>query len=329
MTFNYELPPDRIAQRPVRPYDAAKLLVIDRVSQSVSECRFRDLAELLTPQQLLVINQSGVAAARLFGSLDSGREIEVLLLSKESTTRWRALARPARHFKLGTTAYFDDGLRARVTANDASAGVTLEFLDINSESEIFAHGSMPIPPYIRAGRSDQQDIEDYQTPFAQQVGSVAAPTASLHFTPSLIEQLDRKGVRRAFITLHLGAASFLPRDRFEPNGPPASEHYSCSAEALAQVQGAAGGVIAVGTSVVRALESAAIETGSQTSLFIRPGHTFKYVDGLITNFHQPGTTHLSLVEALLGGELLKRAYQYALENNFRFLSYGDAMFIKP
>ena len=329
MTFNYHLPPDRIAQRPVRPYDCAKLLVVDRQNQTLSQHVFSELPHLLRPSDLLVLNQSGVIAARLFGRLDSGREIEILLLSSLAETRWRALARPARMLQPGMVAYFGQNLSARVVANNAAAGIELEFIGIESENEIFSCGTMPIPPYIRAGHSDQEDLTDYQTIFARESGSVAAPTASLHFTPRLLEELERKGVPLAFITLHLGAASFLPKERFETNGPPASERFNCSSETVRRVRAAAGGVIAVGTSVVRALESSACEIAEETSLFIRPGHSFQMINGLITNFHQPGTTHLELVEALIGGEMLARAYAYALEHDFRFLSYGDAMFVRP
>ena len=329
VTFTYNLPPERIAQRPLRPYDRAKLLVVDCAAKTISESVFSQLPQILSTTELLVLNQSGVITARLFGHLDDGREVEVLLISNESLTTWQALARPARWLKPGVVLNFSHGLRARVIANEAAAGVKLEFIEVESTQDILAHGIMPIPPYIRAGRSDQDDLSDYQTPFAKESGSVAAPTASLHFTSTLLDALDQKGVRRAYVTLHLGAASFLPLDRLDVHGPPATERYHCSSDTLAQVRAALGGVIAVGTSVVRALESAALNISEQTSLFIKPGHRFNLVDGLITNFHQPGTTHLELVEALIGHEMLERAYNYALEHDFRFLSYGDAMFIKP
>lgn len=328
MNFSYTLPPERIAQRPAKPYDTAKLLVIDRARSEITEHIFKDIAQILTPNELLVVNQTGVIPARLFGVLESGREAEVLLINQLDRGVWRVFAKPGRYFKPLTKITFSNDLRATVRINEQAAGIVLEFDEIKDQQEIYQRGSMPIPTYIREGKGDSDDLSDYQTLFAKNKGSIAAPTASLHFTPELLKQLDQNGVARSYVTLHLGAASFLPLDRFEPAGPPASEKFELDDLSFKQIKEFNGKVVAVGTSVVRALESAALGTRSETSLFIQPGHQFQLVDGLITNFHQPGTTHLALVEALLGHELIKAAYEYALAHDFRFLSYGDAMYIK-
>ena len=342
--FSYLLPAERIAQRPVRPYDQAKLLVIRRDTQRLEDSIFADFASLVTDRDLLVLNETRVIPARLFGELqETGGEIELLLVDELALGKWRCLARPMKKLKPETVLKFGPELSAVVESRTdlPSPTVVVQFSAENQQNLgalIRARGSMPIPPYIRRGVSDSQDQLDYQTSFARVSGSIAAPTAALHFTSGLLENIKAKGCGIRFLTLHVGVASFLPLWEEGDSGPgkrPAAERYTVSPELLQElieVRSRGGRVIAVGTTVVRALEAAArnqdLQTGEQlTDLFITPGHQFKLVDVLVTNFHQPRTTHLLLVQAFIGRELLERAYQHALENDYRFLSYGDGMVI--
>lgn len=337
--FFYELPRERIAQRPVHPCDAARLLIADRRGGVVAEATFAHLEQALRAGDLLVFNDSRVIPARLLGRFENGAAVEVLLHRRISQNRWRCLGQPLKKFRAGRSLTFESGLSARVGERLSPYEVELEFLCSSGElDDVLARcGSMPIPPYIRDGRGDDEDRRDYQSIFARVDGSVAAPTASLHFTASLMNKLAAAGIGSARLTLHVGAASFLPL--FDGGcvqrrpGPEAYVFDPGLLEACRRVRERGARVIAVGTTVVRALESMsgadfALEKVAQdTELFIEPGYDFKLVDGLITNFHQPGTTHLLLVEAFMGRELLSRCYDYALCRDFRFLSYGDGMLI--
>lgn len=346
--FVYDLPPERIAQRPVVPYDSAKLLAVHRGADSLVATSFASLPSLLRPSDVLVFNNTKVLPARLFGTFaDGGSALEILLVEAESPDRWICLGRPLRRFREGRELIFSEGLRARVERRVDAQRALLQFVSDSSEhaaSELLrAAGVMPIPPYIRRGVGDDSDRNDYQTFFAEHEGSIAAPTASLHFTADLVSRIQDRGVRIEFVTLHLGAASFLPlwnsgEEETVAPSPPGEERGFFHAEALERllrVRGDGGRVIAVGTSAMRLLETAArtVPQGSgvvnlRTDLFIQPGFEFKLVDALVTNFHQPRTTHLLLVEAFLGRSLLQRSYEFALANAFRFLSYGDGMFIE-
>lgn len=317
MRFHYDLPKDRIAQRPVYPYDKAKLLVVNR-SGELSEKVFYDLDQLLTAKDLLVFNNTKVILARLFGTFESGGEVEVMLQEKLTHDRWKVFGYPMKKFKKNSVIIFSSKLSGVIEERPDLKTAIIRFI---GNDEI---GTMPIPPYIRDGKGDDQDLKDYQTIFAKEEGSIAAPTASLHFTKELLEKLRNKGVRFAFITLHVGTSSIFPVE-----DKPGSERFSISKDTIERVENTkkrGGRVIAVGTTTCRALESYGIKEG-ETDLFITPGYKFKYVDSLITNFHQPQTTHLLLVEALIGSKLLEESYKYALENEFRFLSYGDCMII--
>jgi S-adenosylmethionine:tRNA ribosyltransferase-isomerase len=355
--FSYHLPAERIAQRPVYPYDAAKLLVIDRQTGHLIEDRFYNIGNYLKPADLLVFNNSKVRQARLFGRLAPGHAaVEVLLLRRikaASTTNeiWEALARPLRKLTPGRIINFQNNFEAEVQERQDQKTVILELRSTDNLTVmelINQLGCMPIPPYIRKGKGDQQDTLDYQSEFAKIEGSIAAPTASLHFTPDLLKQLASEGLEFQEVTLHVGSASFLPVYQEDPvvqTGassieaevtPPSAEQMFVTEQLVGQINStrAAGKrVIAVGTTVVRALESISDmseirgEVALETMKFIQPGHKFEQLDLVVTNFHQPGTTHMLLVEALLGRELLAKAYQYALEHEFRFLSYGDAMLI--
>lgn len=346
--FDYELAADRIAQRPLVPYDSARLLVIDRAAGQLTDKIFTNLPELLGPSDVLVFNNTAVLKARLFGLIEpGGGQVEVLLVSHAVGGSWLCLARPMKKLKAQTRLRFSDTLWAQVEAREGDR-VRLRFVDERGENaqqeQILAHGSMPIPPYIRKGRADADDERDYQTIFASNPGSIAAPTASLHFTPQLKAALQSKGCLIEELTLHLGVASFLPlwngETPFDPKlHSPAAETLKYCGQLAQRLQGyrrQGKRIIAVGTSVVRGLESLALHSSEasrkegeliSTQLFIQPGFNFRLVDALITNFHQPRTTHLLLVEAFLGRDLLRSAYQHALSESYRFLSYGDGMFI--
>lgn len=338
--YSYDLPDDRIAQRPVHPPQAAKMMIVDRGPSTISHATFADIADFLRPSDHLIFNDTMVIPARLFGTLEeaSGYQVEIVLLHEESKDEWSALGFPMRRIRAAQRVYFNDELEALVCPSPRDDRLRLRFAT-RSDRPIFdliqQHGTMPIPPYIRSGRGDEQDRIDYQSIFAQEPGSVAAPTASLHFTRDLIETITRDvGCSVDTLTLHVGAASFQP---IVVNGvlrPPGEEYLHVPESLVArafQTKSRGGRVIAVGTTVVRALESAArhTETGSitKTELFIQPGFEWRLVDALITNFHQPRTTHLLLVESLIGKQLLHQAYSAALDNQYRFLSYGDGMFI--
>jgi S-adenosylmethionine:tRNA ribosyltransferase-isomerase len=339
--YSYELPEDRIAQRPVHPPESAKMMVISRGTGLIEHRTFADIGMFLQPGDLLVFNDTKVIPARLFGKLDGpdGPDVEVVVIEEVAKHEWSALGFPMRKIRGAERVFFSERLSALVLPSASDDRLMLRFVGAASDdlgALLLEHGTMPIPPYIRDGRADDQDRIDYQSIFAVHPGSVAAPTASLHFTETLIDELKSRhqcSIER--ITLHVGTASFQP---IVVNGvlrKPGHERFVVSEsvlESIARTKASGRRVIAVGTTVVRALETAARREvvnsgGDSTDLFIEPGFEFRIVDSLVTNFHQPRTTHLLLVEALLGAELLNRAYVSALANKYRFLSYGDGMFI--
>ncbi|MBX7145303.1 MAG: tRNA preQ1(34) S-adenosylmethionine ribosyltransferase-isomerase QueA [Oligoflexia bacterium] len=345
--FDYELPVERIAQRPVQPYDTARLMLIRRECQSLEDYRFLDLPQLLGPQDVLVFNNTAVLKARLFAEIvPSAAKVELLLVERLDGGTWMCLAKPMRKLKSGVVLRLSTSVIGTVQERIGDR-VKITFRDPQGAelgaATVLACGNMPIPPYIRKGRADSEDERDYQTIFATHPGSIAAPTASLHFTPQLKGALLGTGCRILEITLHLSVASFQPlwdgQSTFDATAHrPAAEQLIFSKQIwshLFELKKSGKRIVAVGTSVVRALESMAVLAGSEapagevlpTDLFIQPGHKFQMVDALITNFHQPRTTHLLLVEALLGKELLQTAYQRALDSGYRFLSYGDGMLI--
>ena len=334
--FTYTLPSELIAQRPWDPADEAKLLVVDRSTKSITIELFRELPRHLASGDLLVLNDTRVMPARLFGECD-GRSVEVLLVSELSENCWRVMGRPMKHLRRGGEIRFGDILIGKVEANEeGEARCFFSTEDGTSvRTAINNAGTMPIPPYIREGRGDEQDRADYQTIFARNEGSIAAPTASLHFTERLLNECRDRGVGIVFLTLHVGTASFVPVYRAGSNElrPPESEQFSVpqkTIEEVARVRRSGGRVIAVGTTVARALESAGasqLSLQGNTELFITPGYEWTLTSSLVTNFHQPGTTHLLLVEALLGRAMLAEVYQRALSEPLRFLSYGDGMIV--
>jgi S-adenosylmethionine:tRNA ribosyltransferase-isomerase len=341
LPYTYSLPDDRIAQRPVHPPESAKMMVVYRDTGALEHRSFADIGEYLHSGDHLVFNDTKVIPARLFGELEGegGYPIEVVLVEEIAKNEWSALGFPMRKIRAAGKLFFNPQLYAVVLPSPVEDRLRLKFAspsDLDVSALLNAHGTMPIPPYIRDGRGDELDRVDYQSIFALHPGSVAAPTASLHFTEELISNLKaQRGCVIDRITLHVGTASFQPIIVNGQLRKPGYERFSVSSDLLIKFKATKEKqrrIIAVGTTVVRALESAARKAPSSsgldsTELFIEPGFVFSFVDALVTNFHQPRTTHLLLVEALLGAELLNRAYQEALSHDYRFLSYGDGMLI--
>jgi S-adenosylmethionine:tRNA ribosyltransferase-isomerase len=338
--FDYELPPELIAQQPRAERDASRLLVLDRPSGRLAHHAFSDLPALLAPGDLLVVNRSRVIPARLLGRRARGGEGEILLVRDRGEGRWEAMVRPGRHLRPGQRLTIDEDLsvvvESEAIAEDGRRRVRLLSKRRDVEGALARCGHVPLPPYIR--RADEpSDRERYQTVYARERGSVAAPTAGLHFTPSLLARLAERGVDRAELVLHVGPGTFQPVKvpRVEDHRV-ASEAYWLppeTAAALARARARGGRVVAVGTTSVRALESAAGADGTvaagegETGLVVRPGHRFRAVDVLLTNFHLPRSSLLLLVAAFAGREAVLRAYAEAVRERYRFYSYGDAMLI--
>jgi S-adenosylmethionine:tRNA ribosyltransferase-isomerase len=337
--FDFELPPERIADRPATPRDAARLLVVRRTG--FEDRIFRDLPDLLAPGDLLVVNDTRVIPARIEGRRGQAH-IEATLHKAEALDTWRAFARPAKRLKTGDVIEIAEGFRAQVLAKGEAGEVTLKF-SVGGADLIAAlerHGQMPLPPYIRRPEGAlPSDREDYQTIFARTEGAVAAPTAALHFTPALLDRLAQRGIEIARLTLHVGAGTFLPVkvENIEEHRMHAEwgEIGAAAAEAVNRTRAKGGRIVAVGTTSLRLLESAAAPDGrlapfmGDTSLFITPGYRFKLVDRMITNFHLPRSTLFMLVAAFAGLDRMKRAYAHAIEAGYRFYSYGDACFLEP
>lgn len=332
--FDYPLPAERIAQVPLAERDGSRLLHLLPAGGLEDRC-FRDLPDLLRPGDLLVVNDTRVRRARLKGVDVSGRDIELLVLARETRGEYQCLARPARLATPGAVVRFGGDLRATVVGVSAMhrGGRTVIFDAEDPDGAIEREGVAPLPPYIH---TELQDPERYQTTYATgDPGSAAAPTAGLHFTPSVIERLREAGVGWATLRLDVGLATFAPirTDRVEDH-PMHEERYALpdtTVAAIEQTQQHGGRVVAVGTTVVRVLEACALDGGElhagsgSTSLFIRPGHRFRSVDGLLTNFHQPRSSLLVLLAAFVGDEGWRAAYARALEAGYRFLSLGDCM----
>ena len=336
--FDFDLPPQLIAGRPAVPRDSARLL---EVAASLRDCVVRDLPMLLDPGDLLVFNDTRVIPARLFGRRGTAG-IEVTLHKCTAAARWRAFARPARKLKPGDVVIFGAGLSATVT--DKAEGGEVELLFDRGGAALMAAlaeiGRMPLPPYIkRASGADDRDRADYQTIFAARDGAVAAPTAGLHFTPALLAALDARGIGRVAVTLHVGAGTFLPvKAKDTKDHVMHAEFGEIDAAAVAAVErtrAAGGRIVAIGTTSLRLLETAADESGrlrpfaGDTDLFITPGYRFKAVDLLLTNFHLPRSTLFMLVCAFAGTDRMKAAYAHAKSAQYRFYSYGDCCLLHP
>ncbi|QFT77786.1 tRNA preQ1(34) S-adenosylmethionine ribosyltransferase-isomerase QueA [Erythrobacter sp. THAF29] len=340
--FDFELPQERIALRPVRPRDAARMLVVRGQDAPFEDRGVRDLPALLEPGDVLVFNDTRVIPAQLEGRRASGEaKIGATLHKRVDLRRWQAFIRNAKRVKEGDQLVFGGGVTAIAEERHSDGSMTLLFEgDEPVEVLLDRAGSMPLPPYIAQKRGiDEQDLADYQTMFAKEDGAVAAPTASLHFTPELIEAIDARGIKRETLTLHVGAGTFLPvkADDTEDHQMH-SEFGRISQEAADRLNLArAGGsrIIAVGTTALRLLESAACDDGTiqpfagDTDIFITPGYRFKGVDGLMTNFHLPKSTLVMLVSALMGRERMMAAYQHAIREQYRFYSYGDSSLLLP
>ena len=336
--FDYELPEELIAQTPVEPRDQSRLLVYRRKDQSIEHKHFFDIIDYLNPGDALVINETRVIPARLLGvKEDTGVPVEVLLLRRLSTAEWEALVRPGRRLKPGTRCVFGDGLLAcEILGNvEEIGGRTVRFIYDGVFEEILDRlGEMPLPPYIHEKLKDR---DRYQTVYAKQDGSAAAPTAGLHFTPELLDRIRQKGITVVPVLLHVGLGTFRPV-KVEDAEKHVMHSEFCrvtqeAADILNRIRAAGGRIVCVGTTSVRTLETFSREDGTivpgagDTAIFIYPGVKLKAVDALITNFHLPQSTLLMLVSALMGREEALRVYRIAVEERYRFFSFGDAMFI--
>jgi S-adenosylmethionine:tRNA ribosyltransferase-isomerase len=353
-SYGYDLPPELIAQTPAVPRDSSRLLVVDSPT-SYAHTIFRNLPDWLLPEDLLILNNTRVIPARLYGHKLTGAPVEILLLEDRGNNCWLALVKPGKRFKLGTEIVFDpvvnvsnelnSQLKAKVIERDESTGGRILQFAVPPHQSFWQileqYGQMPLPPYIT---SKQSQSAQYQTVFAQQPGAVAAPTAGLHFTDELLEKLQAKGIERAYITLHVGVGTFRPVEVENITAHAMHQEWiEVSQEVVDKIKATkerGGRVIAVGTTVIRALEGTARACGTdqgkalqsfcgKTDLFIYPGYRWQIVDGLITNFHLPYSSLLMLVSAFIGRERLLNLYQAAIAEQYRFYSFGDAMLILP
>ena len=336
--FDFDLPPERIALRPAVPRDAARLLVLDRAE--TADRSVRDLPGVLRAGDLLVFNDTRVIPAQLEGTRGDAR-IGATLHKREGPRRWRAFIRNARRLRDGDAIDFGHDVIATAHDKAADGSFALDFAgDELVELLLERAGRMPLPPYIAARRAaDAQDAEDYQTMFAAEKGAVAAPTAALHFTPELMARLAAAGVKHATLTLHVGAGTFLPVKAEDTADHRMHAEWgridTATADRLNAVRASGGRIIAVGTTSLRLIESAARADGTiapfegDTAIFITPGYRFRGVDGLLTNFHLPRSTLFMLVSALMGLERMQAAYAHAVGDAYRFYSYGDASLLLP
>lgn len=355
-SYTYDLPQSFIAQAPAIPRDSSRLLIVNSTTSYIDGV-FRELPDWLKPGDLLVVNNTCVIPARLYGQKTTGSQVEILLLSEKLNNRWLALVKPGKRFQPGAKILFDlqhgvlasedDQLQATVIDKDeATGGRVLQFeLPENKSLWDFLddYGQLPLPPYIT---NNDCDRSRYQTVYAQEPGAIAAPTAGLHFTPELLTQLEQQGIEQASITLHVGVGTFRPVETAEILNHKMHEEWievsQATVDKILATKAKGGRVFAVGTTATRALEGAAAiakQAGKgtntltafhgKTNLFIYPGYQWQIVDGLITNFHLPGSSLLMLVSALIGRERLLDLYQQAIASNYRFYSFGDAMLILP
>lgn len=338
--YDYDLPEELIAQTPLEERANSKLLVLDQESGAITHDIFHHIGNYLQPGDCLVLNDSRVIPMRLYGiKTDTGAKIEILLLHETKKDIWKALVKPARKVREGTEIHFGDGELIAKCLKEGDEG--MRFLHLRYDGillEVLEKlGEMPLPPYIKTHLKDQ---ERYQTVYAKEEGSAAAPTAGLHFTDKLLTELENNGVNIAYVTLHVGLGTFRPVsvDTIEEHDMHA-EYYALSeknARILNEVRAAGGNVIAVGTTATRVLETVPKDgqgffqaTSGWTDIYIYPPYHFSAVDGLITNFHLPKSTLLLLISALAGKEKIFNAYQEAIKKQYRFFSFGDAMFISP
>jgi S-adenosylmethionine:tRNA ribosyltransferase-isomerase len=337
--YDFHLPPGQIAQAPAERRDASRLLVVDRATGELAHRVFSDLVDYVPAGDALVVNETRVFPARLLGRRASGAEAEVLLLTPHGGDEkvWTALVRPGARLKPGRSVEVSDELRVEIVeSTPGGERIVRLHTPLPLAEALDRYGEVPLPPYVRH-RATEEDRERYQTVYARERGSVAAPTAGLHFTPELLAALEAKGVRIVRLVLHVGVGTFRPVETEDPaQHRMHSEWYhvpATAAEELNAVRAARGAIWAVGTTVTRTLETVTDESGivhpgeGWTDIFIRPPYRFRAVDHLVTNFHLPKSTLLMLVAALAGYELIMRAYAEAVARRYRFFSYGDAMLI--
>lgn len=335
--FYFDLPQELIAQTPAEPRDSSRLMTLDKASGAIGHRRFRDIADLLFPGDCLILNDSRVLPARIYGvKEDTGAHVEFLLLKNRGGDLWETLAKPGKRAKPGSRFRFGDGLlQGEVTQVLEDGGRLVRFTYDGVFFQLLDQiGQMPLPPYIKEKLEDQ---ERYQTVYSRESGSAAAPTAGLHFTPELLEAIQAKGVSLGFVTLHVGLGTFRPvsAEKITDHKMHAEHYYMPvkTARLIAETKAKGGRVIAVGTTSCRTIESVARREGcfreseGWTDIFIYPGYRFQGIDGLITNFHLPESTLIMLVSALAGRENILRAYGEAVREKYRFFSFGDAMFI--
>lgn len=337
--FDFDLPEKLIAQTPLKNRETSRLLVVEQATGKMADKHFTDVLDELHPGDALVMNDTRVLPARLHGvKPDTGGQLEVLLLVNQEGNRWETLIKPARRAKVGTEIHFGDGrLKAKVVEELDHGGRIIDFMYEGVFLEILESlGEMPLPPYIK---EQLEDPERYQTVYAKENGSAAAPTAGLHFTKELLQKIEEKGVKLVYLTLHVGLGTFRPVsvenvDEHEMH----REFYRLTeeaAETLREVKASGGRIVAVGTTSIRTLETIGTKFDGQlqadsgwTDIFIYPGYEFKIVDAFSTNFHLPKSTLVMLVSAFLGKELTMEAYAHAVSEEYRFFSFGDAMFVK-
>ena len=335
--FYYDLPEELIAQEPIEPRDASRLLVMDKQTGSLTDGTFRDIKELLKPGDCLILNNSRVLPARLIGErVGTGAAVELLLLTPRGGDLWEVLAGPGRRAKPGYRLSFGGGLLTAEVLEVLEGGNRLVRFSYegNFYETLDKIGQMPLPPYIKKRLEDK---ERYQTVYSNELGSAAAPTAGLHFTPELLDEVREMGVEVAFVTLHVGLGTFRPvKEDVVENHKMHAEHYELSqetADVINRTRARGGRVIGVGTTSCRTLESVGLTDGEVkpadgwTEIFIYPGYQFQVLDGLITNFHLPESTLIMLVSALAGYDHTMAAYEHAVEERYRFFSFGDAMAI--
>jgi S-adenosylmethionine:tRNA ribosyltransferase-isomerase len=336
--FDFDLPAERIALRPARPRDSARLLLVD--GGTISDRQILDLPDLLRPGDVLVFNDTKVIPAQLEGKKGEA-SIGATLHRRDGPREWQAFLRNAKRARAGDTIDFGEGVAASVIEKSEDGSALLHFHGEEPVEVLLERaGRMPLPPYIASRREvDDADREDYQTMFAREEGAVAAPTAALHFTPRLLDALEARGIGRETLTLHVGAGTFLPvkSERIEEHRMHAEwgRINPATADRLNAVRASGGHLISVGTTSLRLLESAAGDDGiirpfeGDTAIFITPGYRFKAIDGLLTNFHLPRSTLFMLVSALMGLDVMRRAYAHAIDAGYRFYSYGDASLLLP
>lgn len=336
--FDYDLPPGKIAQHPPDQRGTSRLMVVPLDGSAFEHTVFPELPRFLRPGDCMVLNDTRVIPARLLGRRETGGRSEVFLLQPAGENRWEALVRPARRMGPGTSVDIDGVIEATVL-EEPQEGRTIVELEYEGDFEeiLKRAGQTPLPPYIHRDEPLEEDRHRYQTVYARRSGAVAAPTAGLHFTEDMLDRLQHRGIQTVHLTLHVGLGTFQPItvEQVE-NHEMHSERYSLPPEAarsINEARKAGGRVIAVGTTVVRTLETCATDDGTvqassgSTDLYITPGHTFRVIDGLLTNFHLPKSSLLVMVSALAGRERLLEAYEEAIERDYRFYSYGDCMLL--